>query len=449
MDITHEALIRQWDRLQEWTTDEAKQADQYRDLERAARLWEREGREEAQLFGGRALESYLDWKTQAKPTTAWAERYGGRFELAMEFLSASEAKRDEDLQKEVDARKKEEVRRQRELEDAHELAAERDRAAAAERKRAEAERERAEAQARVAKRLSLLSLGLVVVVALAIGAGLYAWWLQNEAEDARVEAEQAKVRADKERDRAEEALAETEEAKTDTEAALAKAETARDRAERATIAAEESARAEEIAKEVAKASEARRTEELFKAQLTHASLLAEGEDYAAARSVLEESRARDPQIPLGRRHGRDFLARYVETLGGGAQQVYEEAGVPLFSAAVSPDGRLLAAVGENGTVVLFDVESGEVLQRLEGHRGHVWDVVFHATGEWLATGGADGQVIRWSLPAEGARAEPLQAWDAQTPVWSLAVSPDGTLLASGGEGNDIRHHGSSMGRGQR
>ena len=64
--------------------------------------------------------------------------------------------------------------------------------------------------------------------------------------------------------------------------------------------------------------------------------------------------------------------------------------MPLQSNAVSPDGRLLAAVGEDGTAVLFDVESGELLQRLEGHRGHVRDVVFHPAGEWLATGGEDG-----------------------------------------------------------
>ena len=79
--------------------------------------------------------------------------------------------------------------------------------------------------------------------------------------------------------------------------------------------------------------------------LTHAALLADGEDYARARGVLEESRKLDGQIALERRHARDFLARYVDIMGGGAQQVYEGAGVPVLAVAVSPEGDLLAAVG--------------------------------------------------------------------------------------------------------
>ena len=111
--------------------------------------------------------------------------------------------------------------------------------------------------------------------------------------------------------------------------------------------------------------------------------------------------------------------------------------VACASTAVSPDGRLLAAVGEKGTVVLFEVESGEVLQQLEGHSADVEDVVFHPAGEWLATGGDDRQIIRWSVPAAGAPAEQLQVWEAPGQVRSLAVSPDGTLLESGGTDNDI------------
>src|SRR4029453_12408750 len=142
----------------------------------------------------------------------------------------------------------------------------------------------------------------------------------------------------------------------------------------------------------------------------------------------------DKQIPAARRHARNLLARFGDIMGGGSQQVYEGAGVPLFAAAVSPDGRLLAAAGENGTGVLFDVESGALRQRLEGHskNEYVYNVVFHPQGGWLASAGDDQHIIRWSLPSGDKSAEQLQAWKAPPKIWSLAVSPDGTLLASGG-----------------
>ena len=93
--------------------------------------------------------------------------------------------------------------------------------------------------------------------------------------------------------------------------------------------------------------------------------------------------------------------------------------------------------GENGTVVLFDVESGAIRQRLEGHSGDVWDVAFNPEGAWLVTGGNDRQIIRWSLPTDDAPAKQLQAWQAPGQVWSVAVSPDGRLLATGGTDNEI------------
>src|SRR4029434_11263775 len=100
--------------------------------------------------------------------------------------------------------------------------------------------------------------------------------------------------------------------------------------------------------------------------------------------------------------------------------------------AVRRDGALLAAAGENGTVVLFDVESGALRQRLEGHSKHVRDIVMQPRGAWLASTGDDRKIIRWSLPSRDKPAEQLQAWEAPTAVWPLAVSSDGNLLASGG-----------------
>ena len=86
LDITHEALIRQWARLRAWTEDEAQLAETYRLLERNAELW-KQGR--MALWGTPSLEMGLNWRERARPTAAWAARYGGDFGLAMGFLDAS------------------------------------------------------------------------------------------------------------------------------------------------------------------------------------------------------------------------------------------------------------------------------------------------------------------------------------------------------------------------
>ena len=182
-----------------------------------------------------------------------------------------------------------------------------------------------------------------------------------------------------------------------------------------------------------------RTKSLFDSHLTHASLLARGEDYAAAKKVLAESRKLDSEIIAPRRHARNLLAGFTEIMGGAANKVYQGAGAWLKSVAVSPDGKLLATAGENGTLVLFDVKSSEVSKRLEGHdktagtNGTVRTVVFHPQGKWLASAGDDKRIILWSLP-EG---EKLLEWQAPDNGLALAVNPDGTLLASGGTDDDI------------
>ncbi|MBV9248935.1 MAG: ATP-binding protein, partial [Acetobacteraceae bacterium] len=86
LDISHEALIRQWDRLREWGEQEAQSAEQYKFLEQNAQLW-KQGR--MALWGTPNLEVALDWRERTRPTSLWAKRYGGDFELAAAFLDAS------------------------------------------------------------------------------------------------------------------------------------------------------------------------------------------------------------------------------------------------------------------------------------------------------------------------------------------------------------------------
>jgi WD40 repeat protein/class 3 adenylate cyclase len=82
----------------------------------------------------------------------------------------------------------------------------------------------------------------------------------------------------------------------------------------------------------------------------------------------------------------------------------EPAGEPLQAdadlAAVrfSPDGRLVAAGTTKGTVVLFDLASRQQLGKpLAGHNGTVYSVAFAADGTRLISAGNDGRVLLWNV----------------------------------------------------
>lgn len=65
--------------------------------------------------------------------------------------------------------------------------------------------------------------------------------------------------------------------------------------------------------------------------------------------------------------------------------------------AVSPDGRYLASVGNDGAK-LWAVAEPKKVARLVGHRGTVYAAAFTSDGWTLATVGADDLTVRiWDL----------------------------------------------------
>jgi WD40 repeat protein len=98
----------------------------------------------------------------------------------------------------------------------------------------------------------------------------------------------------------------------------------------------------------------------------------------------------------------------------------------VYSAAFSPDSRLLATCSSDRTVRLWQVPSGAC--RVLGHTDEVFAAAFHPGGTRLATGARDGAVWLWDLK----RGEDLARLPGHiTYARSLAFSPDGMALASG------------------
>lgn len=91
IDISHESLMRVWERLRTWADEEAQSAHIYRRLAETAVL---HGEKKAGLWSDPDLQVALDWKEKNRPNKDWARRYHPEFALAMKFLDDSAATRD-------------------------------------------------------------------------------------------------------------------------------------------------------------------------------------------------------------------------------------------------------------------------------------------------------------------------------------------------------------------
>ncbi len=94
-------------------------------------------------------------------------------------------------------------------------------------------------------------------------------------------------------------------------------------------------------------------------------------------------------------------------------------------AAWSPDGKLLATGGGDGSVHIYD-ESGRELAALHGHDRYVHKVVWHPAGRLFATASVDNYVMVWDSE-ERKQVARLENAFALSAAWSI----DGKALASG------------------
>ena len=159
IDISHESLMRIWQRLITWTHEEVQSAQLYRRLAETARL-NAQGKEG--LWRDPGLQSALDWREKEHPTESWTELYGGDFAQALSFLEQSEGQRNREKQEKDE-------RRRYELQQAQALAAERE--------------QRLEEQARAAARLRKWLRLLVAATACLLGVGAFAAWEWHQASE--------------------------------------------------------------------------------------------------------------------------------------------------------------------------------------------------------------------------------------------------------------------------
>jgi len=383
VEIAHEAILREWDRLRAWLHESRDDIRQQRLLAAAATDWQNTSRDPSYLLHGSRMEQAAVWAADTPLTLTPGER---------EFLETSM----------LTQRQHEESERERQ---ARELALAKE--------VAEAAQQAAASQRQSANRLRYLVGGLVVFLAIAIALSLFAFGKEREANDSRRTAER-EATVNHSLVLAANAREESEVGRGDTALLLA--------LEAVTID-KPPADAKNTLANVAFSPATRQVLVGHTGEVTAVAFSPDGNLLLSAGCAQDVALDRTcPQAALILWHLESGTVQRQWT--GHADWIKAVA----FDTVPDSEGNYPAvSASADGTLIMWDTAAGQALHHLEGHRGSVNDVVFVPGQHTLISAGDDGTAILWDATS----GEMVQRMKGHTAaVNTVAVDPDGLRAAT-------------------
>jgi WD40 repeat protein len=130
------------------------------------------------------------------------------------------------------------------------------------------------------------------------------------------------------------------------------------------------------------------------------------------------------------------VVRVWDAAGGSPVWSAGEHAAEVLAVAFAPDGSSLASAGADGVILLRDPQTGSVARTLPGHDRGATSLAFSADGAALACGGGDGTTSLWETRT-GRRVRTFRPASSQAgtitgdrPITSIALSRDGETLAT-------------------
>jgi WD40 repeat protein/energy-coupling factor transporter ATP-binding protein EcfA2 len=381
IDLSHESLMRIWNRLKLWVEEEYNAVQMYLRLCESAELYQKG---KTGLWRPPDLQLAVNWKEKQEPTLEWAKRHNPAFERAMVYLKTS----DEEYKAE--------------------------------------EENKLKLQKRTLRRTRVFALVLGVAAVIALGLTLYSRTLQVKAQkqeeiaiNERAEAEKQRENAEQQRKIAQEKEKEALEQKEEADNQRKIAENQRQLAERNAI-------------------EARKQTSLALQRQKEAT-----EQRSIAEKNAQEAEQQRKQAEVARQEAlRRRMLSIAQSMAVKSQQINDD---PDLKALVAYQGYLFNEKydGSSHNADIYDGMyyalkefKGQSFNSLKGHTGSVRDVEFLPGTNTLYSTGGDGYIMKWDVRNPGETYSLIKENELVNRI--LALSEDGRWLACGNEDGEIQ-----------